>query len=203
MNVTTSDFVRIRWALGFLILATLIGYALATTSRKLTEAAHADQLRLQAQQRDIRARLTRAPEEEQELRSKIALFHELQQRGIIGQEERLDWVEQIGRIKAERRLLDVQYEIAAQKSVDSALLPAGATAGEYEFMSSTMNLQMQLLHEDDLLGFLDDLRKSVHAQLLVRECAIDRLPPGTDRRVAAQLRATCTIDWITLREKRQ
>ncbi|MBU1235771.1 MAG: hypothetical protein KJ634_09505 [Gammaproteobacteria bacterium] len=203
MNVTTSDFIRIRWALGFLVLATLIGYALATTSRKLTEAAQADQFRLQAQQRDIRARLNRAPEEEQELRSKIALYQELQQRGIIGQEERLDWVEQIGRIKAERRLLDVQYEIAAQKSVDSALLPAGAMAGEYEFMSSTMNLQMPLLHEDDLLGFLDDLRKSVHAQLLVRECAIDRLPPGADRRVAAQLRATCTIDWITLREKRQ
>jgi hypothetical protein len=203
MNITTSDFARIRWGLAFLLLALLLGFAMTTTARKLVEKAQAEQRQFQMQQRDIRARLSRAPEEEQELRSKIALYRQLLDGGVIGQEERLNWVEQIGRIKAARRLLDFQYEIAPQKSLGEAILPGGPLAGEYEFVASTMNLQMPLLHEDDLLGFLADLRKAVHAHLLVRDCSIERLPQSAERGVAAQLRAVCTIDWITLREKRQ
>jgi hypothetical protein len=203
MNITINDFVRIRWALGFLLLAILLAYGMSTTARKLVEKAQVEQRQLETQQREIRARLSRAPDEERELRNKIALFQQLQERGIIGQEERLNWVEQIARIKTARRLFDFQYEIAPQKTLGDALLPGGAQAGDYEFMSSTMNLQMPLLHENDLLGFLADLRRNVHAHLLVRDCAIERMPQSAERGVAAQLRAVCTIDWITLREKRQ
>jgi hypothetical protein len=203
MNISTNDFVRIRWGLGFLLLAILLAFAMTTTARKLVEKAQTEQRQLEAQQREIRARLSRAPDEERELRTKIALFQQLQERGVIGQEERLNWVEQIARIKTARRLFDLQYEIAPQKALGDSLLPGGAVAGDYEFMSSTMNLQMPLLHENDLLGFLADLQRTVHAHLLVRDCAIERLPQSTERGVAAQLRAVCTIDWITLREKRQ
>lgn len=203
MNISTNDFVRIRWALGFLLLAVLLAFAMSTTARKLVEKAQIDQRQLEAQQREIRARLSRAPDEERELRNKIALFQQLQERGIIGQEERLNWVEQIARIKTARRLFDFQYEVAPQTSLGNSILPGGAQAGDYEFMSSTMNLQMPLLHENDLLGFLADLRNTVHAHLLVRDCNIERLPQSVERGVAAQLRAVCTIDWITLREKRQ
>lgn len=203
MNISANDFVRIRWGLGFLLLASVFGFAMTTTARTLVEKAHAEQRQLEAQQREIRARLSRAPDEERELRDKIALFQQLQERAIIGQEERLNWVEQIARIKTARRLFDFQYELAPQKPLADALLPGGAVAGDYEFMSSTMNLQMPLLHENDLLGFLADLRRNVHAHLMVRDCAIERVAQGQARSAAAQLRAVCTIDWITLREKRQ
>lgn len=203
MNLTANDFLRIRWSLVFLLLALLLAFGITTTSTKLVEKAQAEKQQLESRQRDIRARLSRAPEEERELRGKIALFQQLQERGIIGQEERLNWVEQIARIKTARRLFDFQYEIAPQKPLADSLLPGGAVAGDYEFMSSTMSLQMPLLHENDLLDFLGDLRKTVHAHLLVRNCAIERMPQAQDRGVAAQLRATCAIDWITLREKRQ
>jgi hypothetical protein len=201
MTFTINDFVKIRWGLAFLLLAALAGFIMTTTSTKLVDKAQAQQQQLQSQQRDIRSRLSRAPEEEQELRNKIALFNELSDRGVIGQEERLNWVEQISRIKKARRLLDFQYEIAPQRTLDNTTIPGGAS--DYEFMASAMNLQMPLLHENDLLGFIADLRRSVHADLLVRNCSIDRLPPSSDRGVGAQLRATCNIDWVTLREKRQ
>jgi hypothetical protein len=69
-------------------------------------------------------------------------------------------------------------------------------------MSSSMKVQMQLLHEDDLLGFLADLRTGVRALLVVRRCDVERLAPqaGSDRATRAQLKADCEIDWITLRE---
>jgi len=203
MNISANDFVRIRWGLGFLLVAIFFGFAMTTTARALVEKAQTEQRQLEAQQREIRTRLSRAPDEERELRDKIALFQQLQERGIIGQEERLNWVEQIARIKTARRLFDFQYEIAPQKPLADGLLPGGAVAGDYELMSSSMNLRMPLLHENDLLGFLADLRRNVHAHLMVRDCTIERLAQAQERGVAAQLRAVCTIDWITLREKRQ
>jgi hypothetical protein len=203
MSITLNDFLRIRWSLLFLLLAAVVGAIMVTTSRELVAKAQATQRQLTVQQREIRARLSRANDEEQELRGKIALYQQLLARGIVGQEERLNWVEQIARIKNARRLLDLQYELSPQKILTEGILPGGAVAGDYEFMASTMNLQMPMLHEDDLLGFLADLRKAVHAHLLVRDCSIERLPPSSERTIAAQLRAVCTIDWITLREKRQ
>lgn len=203
MNFSANDFVRIRWSLGFLVVAVLLAFGMTTTAGKLVEKAQAEQRQLEAQQRSIRARLSRAPEEERELRGKIALFQQLQDRGIIGQEERLNWVEQIASVKTARRLFDFQYELAPQKPLSDTTLPGGAIAGDYEFMASTMALRMPLLHENDLLGFLADLQRTVHAQLLVRDCSIERSSQAQERGVAAQLQANCNIDWVTMRERRQ
>ncbi len=198
-----QDIARLRWPLILTATAVAAGAAMILASRHLVQAAETAHRQLAAQQGDLRTRISRAREEEADLRDRIALFNQLRTRGIIGQEERLDWVEQIARIKAKRRLLDLQYELSPQHAVDDTLLSAGPTAGEYEFMASTMKLKMTLLHEDDLLGFLDDLRSAVHARLLVRECTIDRSVPSQDPSgLAGQLRAACTIEWITLREKK-
>ncbi len=203
MSLSMQDIAKLRWPLILTATAVAAGAAMILASRHLVQAAETAHRQLAAQQGDLRTRISRAREEEADLRDRIALFNQLRARGIIGQEERLDWVEQIARIKAKRRLLDLQYELSPQHAVDDTLLSAGPTAGGYEFMASTMKLKMTLLHEDDLLGFLDDLRSAVHARLLVRECTIDRSVPSQDPSgLAGQLRAACTIEWITLREKK-
>ncbi len=203
MSLSMQDIARLRWPLILTATAVAAGAAMILASRHLVQAAETAHRQLAAQQGDLRTRISRAREEEADLRDRIALFNQLRARGIIGQEERLDWVEQIARIKAKRRLLDLQYELSPQHAVDDTLLSAGPTAGGYEFMASTMKLKMTLRHEDDLLGFLDDLRSAVHARLLVRECTIDRSVPSQDPSgLAGQLRAACTIEWITLREKK-
>lgn len=203
MSVTASDFLRLRWNLLFLGLAIVAGMVVTTASMRLVGKAEATKRQLSVEQQDIRAKLSRAREEEQEMRGKITLFQQLLDRGVVGQEERLSWVERIAQVKTARRLLDLQYELSPQKPVEESILPGGAVAGGYEFMASTMKLQLPLLHEDDLLGLIADLRRTVHAHLLVRDCMIERTATATtDHGLPAQMRARCTIDWITLREKK-
>lgn len=204
MSITIADIVRLRWNLAILVVVAIAGAAMIMASQRLVGKAEMTQRQLAAKQRDIRTKLSRARDEEQEMRSKIALYGQLVDRGVIGQEERLDWVEQIARIKSARRLLDLQYELSPQKTVDETLLPGSPVAGGHEFMASTMKLRMPLLHENDLLGFLADLRLAVHSHLLVRNCGIERAAPvASEPGLPAQLRAECTIDWITLREQKQ
>lgn len=189
-----------------LVVAVLAGATMVLVSQQLVGQAERNQRQLAAEQRDIRSRLSNAHEEEQEIRNRIARYQKILDSGMVNQEERLIWIEQIARIKVARKLLDVQYELSPQHPIDDGTLPGGATAGGYEFMASSMKLQVALLHEEDLLGLLADLRQSVRAQLLIRHCSIDRTPAAatgtTERGPAPQLRAECLIDWVTLREKR-
>ena len=203
MNFTVKDLLRLRWSLLFLLVMIVLGGALVYFMQQMIEKAELSEHQLSRQVADVRGRVARAHEEEQDMRRRIQRYQEMVEKGIIGQEERLDWVEQIARIKASRRLLDVQYEIQPQNPISAAALPGGAAAGPYEVMASTMKLHMPLLHEEDLLGFLGDLRGAVHAQLLVRECRIERVAGAAGQgAVQAQLQADCEIDWVTLREKR-
>ncbi|MDP2793472.1 MAG: hypothetical protein Q8O25_05220 [Sulfurisoma sp.] len=204
MTVSRDDFRRIQWSLLILVVLALLGAAVVFGSLQTTRVARAAAQKVEAERGDIRNKLARAREEEQEIRGKISRYQALVNRGYVTEEQRLDWIERIAQIKVARKLIDVQYELMPQRTVEAALLPEGAAGGGYEFMSSTMKLQMQLLHEGDLLGFLADLRANVRALIVVRQCTVERIAPaaGNARGTQAQLKADCDIDWITLREKK-
>lgn len=199
--LSRDDFRRIGLSLAGAILMIAAGGAAVYGSSQLLQAEKKGHVAAKAARSEIQGRLARARDEEIEVKNKIARFNELTGRGLIGLERRLDWIERIRQIKNTRKLLDVQYEIAPQQPVDTAILP-GSSAG-FEFMSSSMVLRMQLLHEGDLLNFLTDLRESAQAFLRVRKCDLQRLPKSTGdgRGIPPQLGADCTIDWITVREQ--
>ena len=190
-------FRHIRWALLAMLLMVAAGagavyYADQFHARTLATQASARAARVEAQ-----TKLARARDEEQELRATTARFNELAQRGVIGDEARLDWVDLIRRIREARKLYELQYEIAPQQPLD-----AGTAGSPYRFMQSPMRLTMQLLHEEDLTGFLDDLAAQAPAYLRTRRCAVDRLPQPAEPPAGAapQLRAECELDWITIRK---
>lgn len=202
MRITLQDLRRLRWGIALLAVLLLASAGIVLAALNHLRQAQEENRQAVAQRGDIQARLVRARDEEIEIRARISSYQELVARGIIGQEQRLDWVERIAQIQAARRLIDVRYELSPQQPVDARLLPGGAIAGGHEFMASAMKLQMQLLHEDDLLGFLADLQQSVQALVVVRDCKVERLVRAEgDRAMQANLAAECAIDWITLREK--
>lgn len=192
-DLNLGDLPRIRAALLFALLSSLLGLGLAKSSLDLSKAMRESHARVLGQHREIQGMLARARDEEREIRQKLARYEELIKRGYVGPEHRLEWVARIREIKERRKLLAVQYELSPQSSVGNA------DAGGYELRSSSMKLRMQLLHEDDLLNFLADLKGSVQAYIRVRSCDVERL--SGDRQItAAQLKAECLIDWITWRE---
>jgi hypothetical protein len=199
-----EDFRRIRWSLVSMVFFVLLGAGTVAAALYAEKMAQVESRRVEADRNDIRGRLARARDEEKEIRAKIARYQDIVARGYITPEQRLDWIERIAQIRTARKLIDVQYELAPQQPIEAALLPEGALGGGYEFLSSSMKLEMQLLHEDDLLGFLADLRSSVRALLVVRGCDVERLatPGRGEGGTRAQLKASCELDWITLREKK-
>lgn len=143
-------------------------------------------------------RLARISEEEREVKERIAIYRSLNNFHIIGKERRLEWVDAIQRIRISREMLDVRYRIEPQKQ----LSVIAGKPGNVAFNSSTMRVEMALLHEGDLLNFLADLRDAGNAYVSVRECVVTRSgpsapPPGAPTLVP-RLRAECSIDLITI-----
>ncbi len=201
MKFDVEALKRLQWAISFLVIMTLMGVGSVWTTQQLKVSSEKANREATSARRDMQAKLSRAREEEQELRDKIGRFQALKERGYIGPEKRLDWIEALARIKTSRRIFKLDYEFAPQRPVDAAIVPGGAAAGGFEIMASQMKLQLQLLHEGELLAFLAELRESVQALIQVRSCTIERIPAGnTDRGRTAQLKADCTLEWITLRE---
>lgn len=197
-----ADLSRIRLSLAAAVLMVAVGAAAVYASLQMLQAEKKNHAAAQARRAESQNKLVRARDEEQELKQKIARYNALVSNGIIGEERRLEWVELIRRIRSERKLFDIEYEVIPQGAIDASILPGAS--GSYEFLSSTMLMKLKLLHEEDLLNFLADLRASAGVFLRVRKCDVERLPrsSGEIRGVPAQLAADCTIDWITIRERK-
>jgi len=199
MKLSTADLAKLQMSLLAALLMAAIGAGVVFFSMNQSKAAKLARSAAQAERNDFAGKLDRVRSEEREIRQKSAVFATLQKRGVIGEEQRLEWVELLKDIRDQRRLIDLQYEFAPQRSLEMA--PAGAPASGYAFYASSMKMQVRLLHEEDLTRLLGDLRQRAAALIQVKSCNVSRVPHGTaESGITAQLQAECQIDWITLRE---
>lgn len=141
-------------------------------------------------------RLARGAQEEREATDYVKLYQRIKDLRILGEERRLEWVEALARIRSARELAEIRYQIERQKVLKTLPGKPGL-----ELRSSSMKVELALLHEGDLLAFLEDLRASGNAYYSVRQCSITRgVETTTAAPAAPRLRATCQIDLITLAE---
>jgi hypothetical protein len=177
------------------------GVVAVVIAGQLLQKARAEQAGVANERVAAQNKHTRAADEEREIRERLVDYRKLLERGLVGEERRLDWVDRIAEIKANRKLPELKYSIEPQRTID---VPGTAPSTEVEVLGSRLTLDMALLHEEDLLRFLTDLRRSVNAYVLVRACTLERsaaVAPA-DRGAAPRLRARCDIDLVTIRDKR-
>lgn len=180
----------------------LVGIGLAATlaTQQLLERARAAERAAATERQAAQNRLARATDEEREIREQLVNYRELRKRGLIGEEQRVEWVDRIAAIKAARKLLDLKYFIEPQRPAD---YPGLAGGGDVEVLVSPMRLELTMLHEEDLTRFLADLRAGVTSHVIVRSCTVQRAERAVnDQPLAPRLRAECSLDLVTIRDKK-
>jgi hypothetical protein len=199
MNIGRDDLKRLRVPLAVAIVLLALGAAcLFAGGYHLDEATMArDATRLSRVA--AQERVLRVAEEEREIRDDLVYYEQMRQRGIVGEQSRLDWIESIAKIKNDRKLFEIRYNFEAQKPLDyPGLIPAGAA----DLVVSRLKLDMMLLHEGDLLNFLADLQAGIRAHVSVRNCTVTRIERGAApgaTTVQPRLRAECQIDLVSVR----
>lgn len=195
MNFSAEELRKLAAPLALLVALLAAGAGLIYWIEQEQRVTHQQLAGAREQRNQARDRLTRIAEEEKEVSDKLEVYRRLKSLHILGEEQRLEWADAMTRIRNSRELLDLRYSVGRQQTIASV---PGKPAN-VDFYSSTMKVDIALLHEGDLLGFLHDLRESGNAFYSVRRCAIRRTGiAATGASIVPRLRAECDIDLITI-----
>ena len=179
---------------GVLVLVGLLA-SLADQYRTKNEAA------LQMQQNLLsgaRNKFQSSGQEKETIIQYLPTYNELLAKGFIGEERRIEWIEQLRQLHAQHKLFSIDYQIGLQENYKPSFI---TNMGSFVLHRSTMKLNMDMLHEGDLLNLLDGLHEQA-TPFIVRDCEIKR-PIGAlvnTKNLSANLKAVCEIDWLTLRD---
>ena len=129
-------------------------------------------------------------------------FKKLVDNAVIGNENRLSWVEVVQKYADTRRIPSVKYSIASQVMLDKKMLDK-----EYQNIDvyrSVMSLDMKILHEGDLFGMMESLRNEAKGLVAVDKCDLELINKDiADGNILADARhnltAYCELSWYTLK----
>jgi hypothetical protein len=199
MRISRQDYRKLG-APAFLALAlALTGIGGVAAAEYYLARAKASREAAKLQRQQAQTRVEQVAEEEKEIRQNLVHYQRMVERGMVGQENRLDLIDAIAKIKKDRKLFEIKYNIEPQKPLE---YPGIAPAGKLDFVASRMRLDLLLLHEEDLLNFLGDLDRIGKSHVSVRDCTLARVDPGAvpQQSNSPRLRSECQIDLIVLRQ---
>lgn len=120
-------------------------------------------------------------------------------KGFVGEERRIEWVDELRAQHRNHKLFGIKYNIGQQEDYKPAFAPS---LGGFVFHRSIMKLDLDMLHEGDILQLTESLGAKNTAPFMLRDCEITRLNAGgaLSKQLIANLHAQCELDWLTLRE---
>lgn len=136
-------------------------------------------------------------EDERMIRHYYPEFISLYKKGVVGREHRLNWIETL-RASSERiKLPGLRYGISPQKKYVPGF---NINLGKFALYSSTMKLNISMLHEGDLSRLIDDLNQNAEGIFTISECKFLR-PSKTliEKRDAVNIKADCELQWLNIR----
>ncbi len=191
------DLSALRGALGLLAAIIALGAAGVVFSGRLLEQAEREATRQKALLQEARLRFQRSGDEKETIVRYLGGYELLQREGVVGEERRINWIDGLRNANIYSELFGVDYQIGVQEPYSRG----GASQAGIELRQSVMKIRLPLLHEGDLLRFLDTLKRQQVGLFLVNQCVLDRInQSGGSPRYQPNLTAECTLTWLTLSE---
>ncbi|MDP1659932.1 MAG: hypothetical protein Q8L73_11375 [Methylotenera sp.] len=126
-------------------------------------------------------------------------YQALINKGLVGEERRLEWVDELRTQHKNNKLFSIKYSIGLQEAYKPSFAP---NLGGFVLNRSVMTLDLDMLHEEDILQLTEALSRKNKEIFMLRDCEITRLNAGGNlsNQLIANLHAKCELDWLTLRE---
>ena len=189
---------RIPWLV--LLASVVASVAMAGGSHWLLERQKRESTVLTKRTAEGRARVETARRERESLEQSVDVFRTLVERGLLESERRLDLVELVNGLRTKHHLFGLDYEIGPQRPLP---LAGGLAFTAVDVLASRVKLKARALHEGDVLAFIEALSQSRQGFYPVDRCLIRRMElSGAAEALQPRVEADCTLEWITLKEKR-
>ncbi len=198
MKFSTKDLPRTRGLLIISVLTLVLGAIIAYVSNGVLIEAQQSKIIADREWSEAHRKLERTKSEKEDLQGYYHQYQNLVEQNVIGQERRLDWIETIEKIRNKLNIFSVKYKLEPQETLNFETV---TTSNSFDLHRSNMTLDFSLLHEGQLLNFLDTLSKEAKGMYLLESCTLTRNDLVRQLRFVPNLQAECTLGWITLNEK--
>jgi hypothetical protein len=135
-------------------------------------------------------------EEEKLLRDYYPEFVKLYNKGIIGREKRLNWIESLRQAGEKIKLPSMSYSISSQQEY---IPEYSVNYSGYTLYRSGMELNLGLLHEGDLFKLIDYIDRIADGIYSLSNCTFSM--NGKDilyDKDRANVSVSCSLYWITI-----
>lgn len=197
MSFTTDDLGEIKWSLLACLISAVVAVVLINYSAGIQQQSLKELQQAQRQLSTARDQLLTAQSDQENMASYQMEYDALVVQKVIGSEPRLDWIEGLEKLRKQNLLPDFKYTIAPQTSY--APNPP-LTAGNFTLSTSPMSVELDLLHEGQLLAFFEALRRQMPGWFLLDKCALSRSDDSTQNG-RVMLKAECTGGWFTMKNR--
>lgn len=177
-----------RLVLPFLSLLMAVGVAAGWVYQRMqmVEGVQLRQQQTQAELAAVNQRIVQSAMDKQWVARYLTEYRRLQRIGFIGDDQRLEWNQELMSASAGLGLTAVSFDIAPQQPHHPE------AGGTFKLMDTPVQFTADIAHEGVFARLLDDLRSQGHGIFTVRECtllhAAETLP----------LQTRCVFEWHTL-----
>ena len=171
MTFSKTDLPHLKWSLLVFLFSLAISVTAVVLSEKFVSRAQADYQTAQRQLGEARTRLASAEDDRANMSTYAREYATLLDRKIIGGDQRLDWIEGLEAIQRQNSTPQFTYTIAPQQPYTPV---PPLDSGNFSLFLSGMSLQLELLHEEQLITFFEALRSKINGRFLLDNCKMER-----------------------------
>ena len=201
MKLSKSDLPVLRWSIVAISASALCSAAILYISSSYAAKTQGELRQARNMGNEARRRLAAAHEDRENMSIYADEYGALIKRKIVGDDQRLDWMEGLEDLRQMNLVTDFRYRIAPQK-IYAPQPPLDS--GNFDIQYSETNLQIDLLHEAQLVDFFTALRSRIKGWYHLEGCSLLRTASNGENPSATSatlLKAECNGGWITLKNR--
>lgn len=191
------DWSVIKFPTIIFIVVLLVSVALIYGSWTFKEDMFSEYKKNKAMFTAISQQYLAVDENEKIIRQYYPEFIALYKKGFVGREHRLNWIETLRAASERIKLPGLTYDISPQEEYSPEF---STNMGRFALYSSTMKLNISMLHEGDLSRLIEDINEHVEGIFTITKCRFIRTSKKLiEKRDAKNIIADCELQWINIR----
>lgn len=194
--MNADELKALRMPVGILLATLAVAAGAVYYTDLLVKRAGAELSRQKADFQTAQNRMRQSGGEKDTIVQYVDKYRALEKAGFAGEEQRINWLDALRNANQRADLFGVSYQIGIQHDYPHA---AEFDPGPVQLQESSMELNMRLMHEEDLMRFFDQLRAQQAGLFHIRGCALVRTDRSDTLRNQANITAKCELSWLTAR----
>jgi hypothetical protein len=196
MRFSSRHVQALRLPLAVLLIVALSGAGAVSWTRNQIKQHERTLATQERQLAEARTRFQRSGEERDLIARFLPQFQNLRTRGLVGPEERINWLEALRAANDQARMFGAEYQISTQQPYAYAHEFGAQRLG---MAQSVMKLNLRLAHEGELMRFFRLLERQQAGAFDINQCVLQRIGSQPESvTLQPYLRAECELAWITL-----